>query len=104
MVETRLLHARFSSIPDRLQHESLPLVQARLVLFSIHDAGRWLCGKTSDPLEQGWTRHSRLQSFVVWADGVFGRLALDRYDRTDVGERNRDHAVLSSAHVCLHFS
>src|SRR5437762_10288105 len=71
LVEAGYLQTQLPSISDRLQHKPLPLVQAGLVLFPVHDAGRRLCGIRATPVEQAGTGHTHLQSLIVFSDGVF---------------------------------
>src|SRR5437867_3175545 len=104
LVEARQLQTQFPSISDRLQYKSLPLVQAGVVLFPVHDAGPRLCGKRATPLEQAGTGDAHLQSLIVLADGVFVGPHLDGENGYHVGKGNCHHPVLSAAHVPVYIS
>ncbi len=53
LVSARQLHARLRAVSRHLQHQSLPLVQAGLVLPAVRHGGAGLARKRADSLEPG---------------------------------------------------
>ena len=95
-------HARFRPVPGRLQHQPVPVVQGRLVLFPIRaDCGR-VRRQGADPLEQGGTAGPHLQPLVVAARRLLPGAAADRNLEHHLGLRNRQHAELRASHLPAH--
>ncbi len=104
LVAARHLYSRLRSVSRHLQHQSLPLVQAGLVLSAVRDGGARVGRERADSLEQGRTAGAHLQSLIVSAGGVFAGPARHRRERPHVGAEHCQHAVLSAAHVPYAFS
>ena len=102
VVPARHLYAGLRTVSDYLQHQSLPVVQAGLVLSSVCDGGGRLRGQRAAPVDQGRAADPHLQSVVVSARPVLDRLDPHGDDASDVGSGNCHDAPLSSAHLPAH--
>src|SRR5207249_1217811 len=72
VVAARHLHSRLRAVSRGHQHQSVPVVQAGLVLSAVRAGGARVGCERADSLEPGWASRAHLQSLVVSARGIFG--------------------------------
>ena len=92
-------HAGIRPVPGDLQHQPVPVVQARLVLPPVPDDRGRLRRQGPDPVDQGRPPRTHLQSLVVHALGVLAGPARDRLDASHVGTGDRHHAAAAAVHL-----
>ena len=101
LVPARHLPPRVRTVPDHLQHESLPVVQAGLVLPAIRDGRGGLRGQGADPVEQGGAADAHLQPLVVHADAVLADPAPDCARPASRGVRRSRPRSINPPHIFL---
>ena len=100
LVEARRLHARLRSRSRRLQHQPVSLVQAGLVLPAVCDGGARLRRQGADSLGQGRARRVHVFNPSSFPLAVCSLGAAREWrQRHHLGPGDREHPVLSAAHV-----